>query len=329
MWSDNRNHLLDDLLRDSAWCCWRASSAWRRGSSSPWWPSSAVARACSMPTRASGSAGGERCWSARDFTACTTASASATNRRPRHAGRPQLRGAAAALGPAVPHRQLRAPLRRHRHPRPVAGRGRARLWRGFWRQQWLGLSGCFRALQARSPRGRPGEARCRMMRRHETLSIRLLACGGLLPASACHRLVAAAAGHRGRPGLRLHVLLLGAAIDACAPLESWISAEPAAAGWTPSACRLSQRDGGHHRAGRCAMPVVILLSLLLVALLMTPAIVEPGGRAALPAAGAASAAARCWRAPGVSWRRRCWRWCSSCCPVPLWLIPPLVLVCRR
>jgi sterol desaturase/sphingolipid hydroxylase (fatty acid hydroxylase superfamily) len=38
MWSDNRNHLLDDLIATACSCCWRWPSAWRRGSSSPSWP---------------------------------------------------------------------------------------------------------------------------------------------------------------------------------------------------------------------------------------------------------------------------------------------------
>jgi sterol desaturase/sphingolipid hydroxylase (fatty acid hydroxylase superfamily) len=38
MWSDNRNHLLDDVLRDSVFVPWACWWAWRRGSSWPSWP---------------------------------------------------------------------------------------------------------------------------------------------------------------------------------------------------------------------------------------------------------------------------------------------------
>ena len=71
---------------------------------------------------------------------------------PRHRRRPrgavprlQLRGAVPGVGPAVRHRRLRSRHRADRHPRPAAAarRPRARLRRGFWAQQWLGLQRLF------------------------------------------------------------------------------------------------------------------------------------------------------------------------------------------
>jgi len=49
MWSDNRNHLLDDLIKDLFLPWWRWRSAWRRDSLWRSWRSPRSARAFSMP----------------------------------------------------------------------------------------------------------------------------------------------------------------------------------------------------------------------------------------------------------------------------------------
>src|SRR6218665_1810214 len=64
-----------------SWWSWRNSLAWRRASSLPSWRSPNSARAFNMPTCAFGLvAGASGFGSAPAFTACTTASASATRR---------------------------------------------------------------------------------------------------------------------------------------------------------------------------------------------------------------------------------------------------------
>jgi sterol desaturase/sphingolipid hydroxylase (fatty acid hydroxylase superfamily) len=51
MWSDNRNHLLDDLIaRQRVRAAWAGLWAWRRASSWPWWPVPSWWRACRTPT---------------------------------------------------------------------------------------------------------------------------------------------------------------------------------------------------------------------------------------------------------------------------------------
>src|SRR6218665_822499 len=79
-----------------SWWSWRNSLAWRRASSLPSWRSPNSARAFNMPTCAFGLvAGASGFGSAPAFTACTTASASATRRSNRsRAGWDMLMGSA-------------------------------------------------------------------------------------------------------------------------------------------------------------------------------------------------------------------------------------------
>ena len=153
MWSDNRNHLLDDLLRDSLLVLLaqligvgaRAVRGHRRHHPAERKP--AARQPAAVVRRGSASA----CGSARAFTACITASASAT----RAANGPVIvQGRSPALGGhnfgvlfpwwdmLFRTSELRAALRPHGRARP--GRDRARDYgRGFWSQQWLGLKRLF------------------------------------------------------------------------------------------------------------------------------------------------------------------------------------------
>ena len=73
-------------------------------------------------------------------------------------------------------------------------------------------------------------------------------------------------------------------------------------------------------------PLIVVLSLLFVAVFMTPALAALVGDAALPAA-----RAQARRLDGVQHRRgrsapRCWPCWPSWSSLPLWLVPPLILV---
>ena len=115
IWSDDRNHLLDDMLRDvvvvfvsqlvgvppAQFVAVVAITSWRRASRTP------ICACISAPSA-------NACWSARAFTGITIPSPTTPRRRPGR--RLQLRRAVPDLGRAVPHRALRHELRSHRYP---------------------------------------------------------------------------------------------------------------------------------------------------------------------------------------------------------------------
>ena len=111
IWSDDRNHLLDDMLRDVVVVFvsqWRAAAQFVAVVAITSW------RRARTPTCACISAPSANACSARAFTGITIPSP--TTPRRRSGRRLQLRRAVPDLGRAVPHRALRHELRSHRHP---------------------------------------------------------------------------------------------------------------------------------------------------------------------------------------------------------------------
>jgi len=116
-WTDDRNHLLDDVIIDGA----KALIALFIGVEPAQFVGLIIAtRVMHRPGARVGRAGVP--------------------------GRPQLRRAVPGVGPPLRHRPPRRPLRAHRHPGPAPGRGRARL-----RQRLLGAA----VVGAQTPGG-PG-----------------------------------------------------------------------------------------------------------------------------------------------------------------------------
>ena len=115
MWSDNRNHLLDDMLRDAIIVVVAQLIGVAPGQFIAHRGLHAAQRkpAARQPAAAASARSASGCGSARASTARTTASASATSRDgPRsRSARLQLRRAAAVVGHAASHRQFRRALR--------------------------------------------------------------------------------------------------------------------------------------------------------------------------------------------------------------------------
>jgi hypothetical protein len=307
MWSDNRNHLLDDLIRDSVFVL--------RGLVVGMPPGQFVAMVALTQLVESLSHANVRlsfgpwldsaCWSARSTTGCTTASAWGMNRRARAAWAGTTSRCCSRCGTCCSAAPLRRPLRAHRHPRPAARSRRPRL-----RPRLLGP-----AVAGPAPPGRPARRGAALiLRRHDGLLRRHLAGRCLLPAPAGHRCWS------------LLPLLMAVAVLGL----GWFWWEPSVAGvrglldsWRPA----GRCSSGWNRGGpaRCAP---VLAPLILVALAVPALVVvhlaaggladdaghgRPGGPAALSAAAAQPGAAGRWQRRWAGrWPARClrcWRWC--------------------
>jgi sterol desaturase/sphingolipid hydroxylase (fatty acid hydroxylase superfamily) len=164
MWSDNRNHLLDDLLRDSAFR--------GRGLLVGMAPAQFVAVVAWDQLMESLSHANVRL----SFGPVLGAARRPAYHRLHHAHRPgarigrrrqpgrgQLGGAVPGVGPALRHRALRRPLRAHGHPRPAgragttavaSGPSNGWVWHACWDVPDEGLHGCL------TPSGAPPAPAC-------------------------------------------------------------------------------------------------------------------------------------------------------------------------
>jgi hypothetical protein len=140
LWSDDRNHMLDNLVHDIIFGLIAVLIGWNRNTSC--WCRLAHAAACSMPTCASTSAAwANTCWCRRVSTGPITPSAWAMKAGAAIPWADTISRCCSPSGMFSSAPPTSARLRHDRRARsmpPPAGKGRD-YGRGFWAQQWLGL----------------------------------------------------------------------------------------------------------------------------------------------------------------------------------------------